>query len=323
MNTQDISDISVTKSFERKANGRKITFVNRDSWTSESVYLMKDGTSTHSSSDTITEVAPPYVTDYTHAIKYAHRQIAQDYLQPKTINAVVGNEGAYYPLYSCVEVQLPQLSVGITSAVVRNTTYSDGKLTSLEISDFVTFEDEKSYGIIMQIQDLTGKQILAAEVTGSGTTKTLTLKTPVETTYTAQRGNILSFGEIDSSGGFTLVTSKMKITGISRSGDGYKLELKNYDDDLYTQGSIPDYISNATQKKSNSEASPNFYTAPVVTNGKDGADGKSGGYQDYQFAVGDFDLTTAQLLLLTWYDTPPEVPDGKCLYAATKWIEGE
>ena len=323
LNTQDISDISVSKSFERKANGRKITFVNRDTWTSESVYYMKDGTSTHSSDDTITEVSPPYVTDYSHAIKYAHRQIAQDYLQPKTINAVVGNEGAYYPLYSCVEVQLPHLSVGITSAVVRNATYSDSKLTSIEISDFVTFEDEKSYGIIMQIQDVNGKQLLAAEVTGSGTTKTLTFTTPVETTYTAQRGNILSFGEIDSSGGFTLITSKMKITGISRSGDGYKLELKNYDEDLYTVGSIPDYISNATQKKSNSEASPNFYTTPVVTNGKDGEDGKSGGYQDYKFAVGDFDLTTDELLLLTWYDSPPEVPDGKCLYAATKWIEGE
>ena len=320
LNTQDISDISVTKSFERKANGRKITFVNRDSWASESVYLMKDGTSDHTSDDTITEISPSYITDYTHAIKYAHRQIAQDYLQPKTINAVVGNEGAYYPLYSCVEVQLPHLAVGITSAVVRSAEYSDGKLTSLEISDFVTFEDEKSYGIIMQIQDTDGKQIFSAQVTGSGTTKTLTIETPAATTYTVQPGNILSFGEIDSSGGFSLVTNKMKITGISRSGDGYKLELKNYDDDLYTTGSIPDYISNATQRKTNSEASVNFNTTPAVING---VDGKSGGYQDYQFAVGDFDLTTEELLALTWYESPPTVGDGQCLYAATKWIEGE
>lgn len=57
--------------------------------------------------------------------------------------------------------------------------------------------------------------------------------------------------------------------------------------------------------------------------GGDGKDGKNGGYQDYQFAVGDFGLTDTQARALTWHDAPPNVPDGKCLYMATKWIEGE
>lgn len=57
--------------------------------------------------------------------------------------------------------------------------------------------------------------------------------------------------------------------------------------------------------------------------GKDGKDGKNGGYQDYQFAVGNFGLTDSQARALTWYDAPPNVPDGKCLYMATKWIAGE
>ena len=51
-----------------------------------------------------------------------------------------------------------------------------------------------------------------------------------------------------------------------------------------------------------------------------GPAGKDGGYQDYQFAVGDFDLTDQQARGLTWYDAPPAIPDGKCLYMATKWI---
>ena len=59
------------------------------------------------------------------------------------------------------------------------------------------------------------------------------------------------------------------------------------------------------------------------TAGVDGKDGKNGGYQDYQFAVGDFGLTDTQARALTWHDAPPNVPDGKCLYMATKWIEGE
>ena len=58
-------------------------------------------------------------------------------------------------------------------------------------------------------------------------------------------------------------------------------------------------------------------------NGADGKDGRDGGYQDYQFAVGDFGLTDSQARQLQWYDAPPDIPQGKCLYMATKWIEGE
>ena len=52
-------------------------------------------------------------------------------------------------------------------------------------------------------------------------------------------------------------------------------------------------------------------------------DGQNGGYQDYQFAVGDFGLTDQQARQLTWYDAPPTVGVGQCLYMATKFIEGE
>ena len=50
--------------------------------------------------------------------------------------------------------------------------------------------------------------------------------------------------------------------------------------------------------------------------------GADGGYQDYVFAVGAFDLTNAQLLALDWSDAPPAVTaDKPCLYMATKWID--
>ena len=51
--------------------------------------------------------------------------------------------------------------------------------------------------------------------------------------------------------------------------------------------------------------------------------GKQGGYQDYIFAVGDFNLSQAELMKLNWYDAPPDVTDeSPCLYMATKWVEG-
>mgnify|MGYP007101839294 FL=1 len=57
---------------------------------------------------------------------------------------------------------------------------------------------------------------------------------------------------------------------------------------------------------------------------EDGNDGKDGGYQDYKFAVGAFDLTDAQQRALTWEETPPATTaQAPCLYMATKWIEGE
>lgn len=60
----------------------------------------------------------------------------------------------------------------------------------------------------------------------------------------------------------------------------------------------------------------------AAAQGPDGQDGADGGYQDYQFAVGDFGLTDKQARALDWYDAPPQVPDGKCLYMATKFIQG-
>lgn len=49
--------------------------------------------------------------------------------------------------------------------------------------------------------------------------------------------------------------------------------------------------------------------------------GANAGYMDCLFAVGDFGLADDEARLLNWQRTSPEVPDGKCLYIATKWIE--
>lgn len=55
---------------------------------------------------------------------------------------------------------------------------------------------------------------------------------------------------------------------------------------------------------------------PVVSDGIDG------GYQDYKFAVGAFDLDDTALRNLTWYETPPATTEqSPCLYMATKWID--
>lgn len=49
--------------------------------------------------------------------------------------------------------------------------------------------------------------------------------------------------------------------------------------------------------------------------------GKNGGYQDYEFAVGDYEMTEAQLALLDWDDAPPTVPANKYLWMRTRWVD--
>ena len=47
-----------------------------------------------------------------------------------------------------------------------------------------------------------------------------------------------------------------------------------------------------------------------------------GGYQDYKFAVGAFDLDDTALRNLDWQETPPAVTaQAPCLYMATKWVD--
>jgi hypothetical protein len=59
---------------------------------------------------------------------------------------------------------------------------------------------------------------------------------------------------------------------------------------------------------------------PVVN---DGEDGHNGGYMKNYFVADIFGQTEENLRARTdWTDAPPTVPDGYCLYMATKWIEG-
>ena len=136
----------------------------------------------------------------------------------------------------------------------------------------------------------------------------------------------------DSSGNFT--PSKINVSCKKQTGksapESYTGRIKieySTDGSTYTQGYSGDASSKEYTIPANTKSlRVSMYVAggttvlldqdviPVVNDGTDG------GYQDYQFAVGDFGLTDEQARALDWYDAPPTVPDGKCLYMATKFI---
>ena len=253
LNSENIISMTWSKSLARKLDGKKVTFTNRDSWTVDTFYSMLDGGSYDYETDQVDSLALDYVTTYNHAYKLAQRKLREIQLMPQTMEVDVGSEGDFYPLYSTVLMQLPQLLQGLRSSVIKHVYYNtSNQITKIDISDAVDFVSGSRYGVVIQAMNDYGFKLISAEVTGTEQTRTLTFSaplTPDQSLIVPTLGNHLSFGLLDENGGFTKVTHTMKIYGIKPNGkSGYVLTLRNYDPDVYSYGGpIPAYKSNVTR----------------------------------------------------------------------------
>lgn len=83
-------------------------------------------------------------------------------------------------------------------------------------------------------------------------------------------------------------------------------------------GTEPLYVITATVASSEEEDDilPSEWSQPSEM-------AKNGGYQKYVFLIDDFGLTDDELYGSDkWTDNPGNVPEGKCMYMATVWVEG-
>lgn len=253
LNSENIISMTWSKSLGRKLDGKKITFTNRDSWTVDTFYTMLDGGSYDYTTDKVDALALEYVTTYNHAYKLGQRNLREMQLMPQVMEVEVGSEGDYYPLYSTILMQLPQLLQGLRSSTIQSIKYnSSNEITEITISDAVEFVENTRYGVVIQATNDLGYKLYNAEVLGEGMTRKLVFATPVQADSSGivpSLGNHLSFGLLDNNGQFTKITHTMKIYGISPSDKGgYKLTLRNYNPDVYSYGgSIPEYKSNITK----------------------------------------------------------------------------
>ena len=267
LNAENIVSFSFSKSLQKKTDGTKVTYTNRNSWSVDTFYSMLDGGSYDYTSDTVDTLALDYVTEYEHAYKMAQRKLRQRQLQPREVKADVGSEGDYYPLYSTILLQLPHLLQGLASSVIKKiTTNSQQQITQIVISDAVNFVSGSRYGVIIQATNEFGYKLYSAEVQGvfapgetEGITRTLSFPTPLDVSLSSiipELGNHLSFGLLDSNGRFTKITNIMKIYGVEPNGKGgYTLTLRDYNEEVYSYGgAIPAYKSNVTRPQASNRA---------------------------------------------------------------------
>ena len=249
LNSENIISIQTSKDFKRKTDGKKVTYIDRDAgYDADSVVFMRSDKEYNPETDTISITALKYITDYKMAYKYVWRQMAEEAAHPRTVVVKVGAEGAYYPLFSRVEVQHRALPVGLSHSTVKEIKWWGGLLKTITLDGYVDFPQGKRCGVLIHCIDNKGHGICAVEVAGVGKTDTLKVISKVRQSADSipHSGDVLSFGILDTDGGFQAVTRTMKIVNIEPADHGYSLTLKDYNPALYEYGKLPEYKSNIT-----------------------------------------------------------------------------
>lgn len=253
-NPQNIITIQNKKTFGRRTDGLRIKWVNceNDLFQEDTYLLMREGQTLNADS-IIKDLTVTGVTTFDHIVKYARRLMAVEILRPKTIIIEVGNEGIFYTPLSKILIQDDSLKIGIGKGyTIRECVYQSGLLKKIYTNELLTFDPQKSYGIIVNCYSTDDGKPVAIKVEGTGTTNELTVLTAIRSNAAAkpETGNIFSFGELDIDGEFTKVTTEYLISGIKRSEKGFSLDLVNYNAAIYDSGTIPAYKSNMTKKVS-------------------------------------------------------------------------
>src|SRR5574344_158086 len=255
-NPQNIINIQNKKSLGRRTDGLRIKYTSseNDLYQDDTYLVMREenGQPLPLTDDSIIkDLNVTGITTHAHVVKYARRCMAIEALRPKTTIIEVGNEGVFYTPLSKVLIQDDSLKIGIGNGfVISDVVYRGHYLSKIFINGLLKFEENKSYGIIVECYTATGSATMAIKVSGTGTTDTLNVLTSIRDAddIKPEIGCVFSYGELEN-GEFNKITTPYIINQIRRSDKGFNLQLVNYDTAIYETGTIPEYKSNITQKQ--------------------------------------------------------------------------
>ena len=248
-NPQNIISLTNKKSFTRRTDALRIKYIDSTNDTYKqntyTVTRLENGQPvTIDENSIIKEIDAPGITRQPQIVKYARRLMAIDELRPVTATLKIGAEGVYFTPYGKISIQDPSINRDAQDAVVAGVTYQNGLLKKITLQNPVTFTDPlKLYGVVINTVNANGAVPLALKVTGTGTTKELTVTTTYSASQAAQPEalNAVSFGQLDNDGNFTNIAHDYVITRIARTDGGFNLDLQEYNEAIYDPGTIPAY----------------------------------------------------------------------------------
>lgn len=190
-------DFKAEKFFITQPHGWRISFPNEDEdYRFDERRVYKDGYSDANATQ-FESLELPGVTDPEQIYKLGRFRLAQGILQPERWSWKQDMEFLTYQRGSKVSITHDILLVGLKSGRIKSTVLDGANVTGLVLDEEVTMEEGEDYGIA--IRTVSNAHITAQVVTAAGTTKTLTLTTPIAGTGSPEEpavvaGNLFGFG---------------------------------------------------------------------------------------------------------------------------------
>lgn len=264
-NAQNIISESYQKEFERRIDGVKVTYNNKNAdYKEDTVIIMRDGV-TRTNDSVIKELTLDGIVEYQQVAKYVRFLMASWNLRQKTVSISVGSEALMYPLMGKIQLQTDALKVGISSGTIESVVANTTKYTKLILRDAVEFEANKNYGMIVNCFNGTKSTPLAIKVSGTGRTKEINILSdvPITSELIIEPNCVFSFGELDENNQFSKITSSFLIINKSTNENGFTLSLVEYNEYVYNAtGSIPEYKSNISETARTSRPQGKVYVTP-------------------------------------------------------------
>ena len=253
LNAQNILGVEITKSFARRTDGIKLSWVDASSGYSQAETICMRPGVTRTADSIIREMDVQGITGYDHLMKYARYIMASETLRPKTVRVRTGAEGVYYTPYSKILMQDDSLRVGLGNATIRSVVTSGGNIVGLKLNEYIDLDNEHDFGVIINCVSDDYCSQLAKQITapqGHARVDEILFETPfsVDSSVIPHAGDVLSYGYLGEGGEFDSISSPYIITGIEPGDNEVTLNLLDYNPDVYTTGDYGEYVPNITRK---------------------------------------------------------------------------